>query len=122
MKAGKGSGSRTSGTDTADMDPFLLEGYIKALKSHRYREENSIRKKQVGDWIVSLQRYGYGAVVYIYSAVTLQEHYRVETIGLNCCDTAPEDIKAFYRRVLDRDFSRVVSLAESWGSAASHSV
>lgn len=120
MKTGNNLGSQISGADKADMDPFLREGYIKALESHRYREENSIRKKQVGDWIVSLQRHGYGAAIYIYNAITLQEHYRMKTIGLNCCDTAPEDIKAFYRRVLERDFSDVVSLAELWNHTAGH--
>lgn len=120
MKHGNTSGSRTSGANQTDMDPFLLEGYISAWESHQYREENTIRKQQMGNWIISLQRYGYGAAIYIYNAVTLQENYKVETIGLNCCDTAPEDIKAFYRRILDRDFSRVVSLAESWNNAAGH--
>lgn len=95
-------------------DMMMKEGYIRSLQFHEFREENSIRRKNVGSWIVSLQKHSRGAAIYIYSATTLQEHYKTETIGLNCSETASDDVKEFYKRVLERDFAKVVEIAKSW--------
>ena len=34
-------------------------GYYRSLENHRFKKENSIKTKYIGNWIVSLQKYGY---------------------------------------------------------------
>ena len=107
-------------THQPEMDLIMQGGCKKELEPHRYREEDSIRKQQVGNWIVSLQKKGFDAAVYIYDATTLQERFKMQTMGLNSADSDPEEVKEFHRWILENDFNRVVSLAESWNHAAGH--
>lgn len=101
---------------TKDYDAWE-EGYKNILRSSAYRfnENNSVKKKIVGNWIVSAKIIGgCQGIICIYNKNTLMEHYSIKTIGLSCCDDAPEEIKAFYRRAFKRDFAKVVELAETW--------
>ena len=91
----------------------LLEGYKRACKVHVFKEKGCLRKQIVGEWIVSLQRCGYGLAIYVYNADTLQEHYKKETIG-SCTEDADGETKAFYKRALDRNFNEVIELVQKW--------
>lgn len=94
-----------------------LEGYKRALRSpaNYFHQEDSVRNQRVGDWIVSAKIIGgCQGVICIYNSETLMEHHRENTIGLSCMEDAPDDIKAFYNRAFERDFQRVVELAEKW--------
>ena len=48
-----------------DYNP-IKEGYEKALKSHEFNVEKSLRHEKIGNWVVSLQKLGYGAAIYCY--------------------------------------------------------
>lgn len=94
-----------------------LEGYKRALQSpaNYFHQEDSVRNQRVGDWIVSAKIIGgCQGVICIYNSETLMEHHRENTIGLSCMEDAPDDIKVFYNRAFERDFQRVVELAEKW--------
>lgn len=41
------------------------------------------------------------------------EHYKTTTLG-PCDEDTPQDIKDFYQRAFNRDFQRVIKLAEEW--------
>ena len=92
------------------------EGYTNALrcKANRYDSDVSIRNERVGNWIVSAKILGgCNCVICIYNANTLMEHYKTTTLG-PCNEDAPQDIKDFYQRAFNRDFQRVIELAEKW--------
>lgn len=92
------------------------EGYANALrcKANRYDSDVSIRNERVGNWIVSAKILGgWHCVICIYNGSTLMEHYKTTALG-PCSEDAPQDIKDFYQRAFNRDFQRVIELAEKW--------
>lgn len=94
----------------------LADGYARALqcKANRYDPDVSIQNERVGNWIVSAKILGgCNCVICIYNANTLMEHYKTITLG-PCNEDAPQDIKDFYQRAFNRDFQRVIELAEKW--------
>lgn len=96
-----------------DYNP-IKEGYEKALKSHEFNVEKSLRHEKIGNWIVSLQKLGYGAAIYIYNADTLQEHWKRSTSGLDCSEDAEQETKDFYARILSNDWAFAVNLVMKW--------
>lgn len=92
----------------------MQEGYEKALKSHEFNAEKSLRHEKIGSWIVSLQKLGYGAAIYVYNAETLQEHWKRSTIGLDCSEDAEQETKDFYARILSSDWDFAVNLVMNW--------
>lgn len=95
-----------------------VEGYVRAIQSpaNRYNPHISIKEKRIGDWIVAAKVIGHGlqTVICIYNANTQIEHYRTNTIGPDCSEDAPEDVKDFYKRAFERNFEQVVNMAELW--------
>lgn len=100
-----------------------VEGYVRTIQSpaNRYNPHISIKEKRIGDWIVAAKVIGHGlqTVICIYNANTQIEHYRTNTIGPDCSEDAPEDVKDFYKKAFERNFEQVVNMAELWTNSNS---
>lgn len=92
------------------------DGYERALqcKANRYDPDVSIRSEHIGNWIVSAKILGgWHCVICIYNANTLMEHYKTASLA-PCDEEDPQDIKNFNQSAFNRNFQRVIELAETW--------
>lgn len=98
------------------IERMKAESHIKLVEALKYKSENVLKEKRIGDWIVTIEMVGGGVSKFckIYNANTLEEHYRYFQTIPCVCETAPDDIKAFYQRWEDGVFDTVCSLAASW--------
>ncbi len=96
-------------------DDYDAKSHMRALESRKYNKERVIKEEAVGDWIVTLEKYGtHEFICKSYNRKTLYEHYRYFIPISRVLNDAPKEIKGFYEKSQDSVFGSVLELARKW--------
>ena len=99
-----------------NIEKMKANSHARLVEALKYDPKRVLREERIGGWIVTIEMAGGGVSKFckIYSANTLEEHFRYSQPIPCVCEDASEEVKVFYQRWEDNLFHKVCYMAQTW--------